>query len=162
MKKHRTVHKYKMRKKKIKPKQSTTFILKKSSSKRLMDSFLNDTDKYFRVFNAFAELNAFHHEMYARKFYDAKNYFQSKIRVKIDIYEEITDETISKSYKFSVESLNETNFYYELDENTSEPLHEYSHYLEPKNVCQLDQVRSDTLINSLSQKKTKMSHSETF
>jgi hypothetical protein len=56
-------------------------------------------------------------------------------------------------------------FYYELGENIREPPHEYSHYLEPKNVCQLDQnnqVKSDTVINSLSREKTKMARSETF
>ena len=141
MKKHRTIHEYKIRKNKLNPNKTTKFILKKSTSNRLMDSFLRDTDKYFMVFKKFAQLNANYHDMCLSNFNEIRDYF---LRVAIEscIYDEIPSEDISinntlnleNNFQLSVKSLNGINSYKELSpyENSYEPLNEYDYYLEPE------------------------------
>jgi hypothetical protein len=157
MKKHRTLHEYKLRKNKLNPNKTSKFMLKKTNSYNLMESFLNDASQYFSVFKTLAQLNFDYHQMQADKFNKIKNHFQNNISE--NIYDGVSSEFFKEANSINDTMCLENNF-----QVSTENLNDIN---KVKTDTQRASKRrrapkSDTISNSLCLEGSTMSRSETF
>jgi len=151
MKKHRTLHEYKLRKNKLNPNKTSKFMLKKTNSYHLMESFLNDATRYFNVFKTLAQLNFDYHQMQADKFNEIKNHFQNNISE--NIYDGVSSEFFKEANPIINDSLSLENDCLVSTQNLNDIQHATKRSRAPK---------SDTISNSLCLEGSAISRSETF